>query len=140
MPFGYKPIKDAIVTKLNPLVTAGTLKVVYGKEEKAIKQFPAVCVSAKGHEAELHDTVSNRKHYQHFVRIYFRTDEGNDPDYEDVLTTVADAVITALEADLTLGGVVDWALPTSGTWQNVEKETPLRCLELVVQSEARIVR
>jgi hypothetical protein len=108
--------------------------------EKAISQFPAACVSAAGHTAELHDTVSNRKHYQHFVRLYFRTDENNDADYEDVLESVADDVISALEHDVTLGGVVDWSLPTSGTWGHGEKETPVRYLEITVQSEGRVVR
>jgi hypothetical protein len=140
MGFNYLDIKAAIVAKLQPLVTAGTIKVLYGKEEKQLAQFPAVCVSNKGHTAELHDTVSNRKHYQHYVRVYFRTDEDNDADYEDVLSEVADAVIYELEHDLTLGGVADWSLPTSGEWKFVEKETPLRCLELVVQSEARVIR
>lgn len=137
MPFNYKTTKDALVTILQ---TVSSLKVVYGKEEKALAAFPAACVSAKGHTAELHDTVSNRKHYQHFVRIYFRTDEANDPDYEDVLESVADDVIAALEHDVTLGGVVDWSLPTSGIWRNVEKEGPVRCLELTVQSEGRVIR
>ncbi len=135
--FGYKPIKDAIVAILS---TVSELKAVYGKEEKAIKQFPAACISAKEHQAELHDTVANLKSYQHYVRLYFRTDERNDPDYEDVLEITADAVITALEHDLTLGGTVDWAMPTSGLWRNVEKETPVRMLELVVTSKARVVR
>ncbi len=137
----YKPVKDAIVTILNTLAPA-TLKVVYSKEEKKLENFPAACVSYVGHTAELHDSVSNRKHYQHYVRVYFRTDETNDPDYEDVLGAVADTVIQALEHDLTLGGVVDWSLPTSGRWlaSPTIKETPVRYLELIVKSEARVIR
>lgn len=137
MAYGYLSTKNAIVAILE---TVPSLKVVYPKEEKAISQFPAACVSAAGHTAELHDTVSNRKHYQHFVRLYFRTDENNDADYEDVLETVADEVIAALEHDVTLGGAVDWSLPTSGTWGNGEKETPVRYLEIIVQMEGRVVR
>lgn len=133
----YKPIKDAIVTILQGVAS---LKVVYPKEEKALAQFPAACVSAAGHTAELHDTVSNRKHYQHYVRLYFRTDENNDADYEDILESVADDVIAALEHDVTLGGVVDWSLPTSGRWDFGQKETPVRYLELIVHSEGRVVR
>ena len=137
MAFGYKTIKDQLVAILQ---TVSQLQVVYGKEEKAIKQFPAACVSAKEHQAQFHDTVSNLKQYQHFVRLYFRTDEGNDPDYEDVLETTADAVIAAIEHNLTLNGVVDWAIPTSGSWRNVLKETPVRMLEIVVTSKARVIR
>ena len=137
MSFGYKPIKDAIVAILG---TVPALKVVYGKEEKALAQFPAATVSAKEHTAELHDTTANLKTYAHYVRLYFRTDDENNPDYEDILETTADAVITALEHDMTLGGVVDWSLPTQGVWRNVEKETPVRMLEITLMSRARVVR
>ncbi len=135
--FGYKPIKDAIVTILG---TVSSLNVVYGKEEKAIKKFPAATVSAKEHTAELHDSVANLKTYYHFIRLYFRTDETNDADYEDILESVADSVITALEHDLTLGGVVDWSLPTSGVWKYGDKETNVRILEITLASRARVVR
>lgn len=135
--FGYKPIKDAIVAILQGV---SSLKVVYGKEEKAIKDFPAATVSAREHTAELHDTTANLKMYSHYIRLYFRTDEINDPDYEDVLEQTADSVIAALEHDLKLGGVVDWSMPTSGVWRNVEKETPVRMLELTLVSKARVVR
>ena len=137
MSFGYKSIKDALVTILG---TVSELKVVYGKEEKALGQFPAATVSAKEHTAELHDTTANLKNYAHYVRLYFRTDDENNPDYEDILETTADAVIAAIEHDMTLGGVVDWSLPTQGIWRNVEKETPVRMLELTVMSRARVVR
>lgn len=133
----YKPVKDAIVTILQ---TVGSLKVVYPKEEKELADFPAACVSAKEHSAELHDTTANLKTYQHFVRLYFRTDEKNDKDYEDVLESVADDVIAALEHDITLGGVCDWSIPTSGVWKNAVKETEVRLLEIVVASRARVVR
>src|SRR5579884_3819861 len=137
MAFGYKSIKDSIVTILG---TVPSLKVVYAKEEKAIKQFPAATVSAKQHTAELHDSVANLKTYQHFVRIYFRTDELNDADYEDVLESVADDVITALEHDITLGGVCDWSLPTSAVWKDMVKEAPVRVLEITVTAKARVIR
>jgi|SRR5882724_10699578 len=137
MSFGYKPIKDAIVAILG---TVPSLNVVYAKEEKAIKKFPAATVSAKEHTAELHDSVANSKTYYHFIRLYFRTDETNDADYEDVLESVADSVIAALEHDLTLGGVVDWSLPTSGVWKYGDKETNVRILEITLASRARVVR
>src|SRR5258706_4702 len=44
--FGYKTIKDALVSTLG---SVASLKIVYGKEEKALSKFPAACVSAKGH-------------------------------------------------------------------------------------------
>jgi len=137
MAFGYKTIKDQLVAILG---TVPSLKVVYGKEEKAIGQFPGACVSAKGHVGQFHDSVSNLKTYDHVIRIYFRIDEANDADYEDVLESTADDVISTLEHNLTLNGVVDWAMPTSSTWRFGEKEVPVRFIEITIQSKARIVR
>ena len=137
MSFGYLPVKNQLVSILQGV---SSLKVVYGKEAKALGQFPAACVSAMGHENSFHDLAANDKTYHHFVRIYFRTDENNDADYEDVLESVADDVITALEHNLTLNGSCDWSLPTSGNWGFGEKEVPVRYLELVVTSRARVIR
>src|SRR5690349_20600860 len=117
--FGYVPVKNALVAVLQGV---SSLKVVYGKEEKVLGQFPAACVSASGHENAFHDLAANDKTYHHYVRIYFRTDEANDPDYEDVLESVADDVIDTLEHNVTLNDVCDWALPTAGNWGFGEKE------------------
>ncbi len=137
MAFGYLPVKNQIVAILQGV---SSLKVVYGKEAKQLGQFPAACVSAMGHENAFHDLAANDKTYHHYVRIYFRTDEANDADYEDVLESVADSVIAALEGNLTLNNTCDWAMPTSGNWGFGEKEVPVRYLELVVTSRARVVR
>ena len=135
----YKAVKDALKTILG---TVTQISVVYDGEKPKLVKFPAACVSAKGHVAQLHDTVSNSKTYQHFVRIYFQTNQEQDADYEDVLESVADAAITALEHDLTLGGTCDWSLPTSGDWRGspTAKEVPVKYIEIVVTSRARVVR
>jgi len=141
MSFGYKPVKDGIVAILNTL-KPDVLKEVYTKEQKELTAFPCTTIEAKEDSADFHDTVSNLKVYQHFVRIYFRTDEKNDPDYEDVLETAVDAVKAALEHDITLGGICDWAMPTSGIWKGDPntKNTPVRFYEMTVTTKARVVR
>src|SRR4051812_3723736 len=114
MALGYKQIKDQIVAILQ---TVSELEVVYGKEEKAIKTFPAACVLAKEHTSRFYTVGSggrNERQYQHYVRIYFRTDEANDPDYEDIIESIADKVVQAFESNITLNGACNWAIPTSG--------------------------
>src|SRR5947199_102090 len=100
---GYKPIKDQIVAVLQGV---SSLKVVYGKLEKAFSGYPAACVFAKEHMSEYQTQGGvggrNKRVYQHFIHIYFRTDENNDSDYEDVLESTADDVIAALEHNMTL--------------------------------------
>ena len=139
MTLSYKSVKDAIITILR---TVSAISVVYDGEVPKLVKFPAACVSARGHVASLHDTVSNLKTYQHFVRIYFQTNQEQDADYEDVLEGVADSAIAALEHDLTLGGTCDWSLPTSGEWRAnpTAKEVPVKYIEIVVTSKARSIR
>jgi hypothetical protein len=137
MSFGYKTVKDAIVTTLQGVTS---LKIVYGKEEKAIKKFPAACVSAKEHNNIYNDLAGNSRSVVHYIRLYFRTDETNDPDYEDILESVADEVINALEHDVTLGGACEFTKPTNGVWGNADKEVPVRMLEITLESRKREVR
>ncbi len=137
---GYKTIKDQLVEILK---TVSEIKTVYGKEEKSLANFPAACVSAKEHASRFNSvgqSGSNERHYQHYVRVYFRTDEKNDPDYEDVLENVVDKVVQAIESNPTLNGACAFAIPSSGIWRFGEKETPVRIFELVVTSTVYVRR
>ncbi len=128
---GYKVIKDQIVAILGGV---SILKVVYGKEEKAIKAFPAACISAKEDTEEFNSVGSggsNEAKYSLFIRLYFRTDEANDPDYEDILEGVADSVKQALRSNITLNNTCEYALPVSGTWMDGQKEAPVRVYQMV---------
>jgi hypothetical protein len=136
----YKPIKDQIVAVLQGVSSVAS---VSGKEEKKLTNFPAACVSAKEHSSEYHTIGSggaNKEIYQHFVRLYFRVDETNDPDYEDILESVADDVIAALRHNITLNGSCDYSLPVSGVWMEGEKETPVRVFEIVEQATLHVTR
>ena len=137
---GYLPIKSAIVTILEGVTS---LKKVYSKEEKAPADFPAACVSAKDHTATFCSVGiggTNERKYNHLVRIYFRTDEENDSDYEDILESVADDVIFALESNIDLNGSCEYAIPTSGVWRFGAKQVPVRFLELTVTASVHIKR
>src|SRR5438874_7390230 len=106
----YQAIKNQLVTILQGV---SSIKKVYGREEKLIDQFPAACVSAKDHVSAYQTVGSgggNKRIYQHYIRLYFRTDETNDPDFEDVLESTADAVITALEHNVQVANVWDYAI------------------------------
>ncbi|HEX2910389.1 MAG TPA: hypothetical protein VH186_06240 [Chloroflexia bacterium] len=135
--FGYKSVKDQLVAVLQGV---SSLKAIYGKEEKKLTQFPAACVSAKEHSEEYHSMNANKRQLQHIIRIYFRTDEANDPDYEDVLETVADEVIAALVHNITLNNSCDYSIPISGQWTYGEKETPTRVFEIIELSTGHVIR
>lgn len=137
---GYKPIKDALVTILGAV---SGVQVVYGKEPKAVGNFPAIAVSAKS-DAESYRSIgpggTNEVQYQHFVRVYFRTDEQNDPDYEDICTTIVDSVKQTLRANITLNGSCNYSIPVAGQWAYGEKESPVRIYELTVNSTVYLKR
>lgn len=137
---GFKLIKDQLVIIVDSIVE---IKVVYGKEEKTLKQFPAACISAKENTAEYHsvgNSGSNKRTYQHYIRLYFRTDETNDPDYEDILESVADKLIDKLDTNITLNGTCNYSIASNGAWRFGEKEVPVRVFELVVTSTAHVRR
>ena len=138
---GYKLIKDTLVTILGDVAS---LKSVYGKEEKNVLDggLPAACVSAKEHSSQFNSVGSggtNERVYQHYIRIYFRTDEKNDADYEDVLESVADDVVAILEKNVNLNGICEYALPTSGVW-TFDEHIPARVFELVMSTHVHIKR
>src|SRR5947199_10418591 len=137
----YLPLKNQIVDILQGVSVVAS---VSGKEEKKLTTCPAACVSAKEHSSEYHTVGSggaNKRVYQHYIRLYFGTDETNDPDYEDVLESVADDVIVALEHNITLNGACDYSIPLSGTWGEAEKDgKPLRVFEIVESATIHVTR
>lgn len=139
---GYKAIKDQIVSILG---TVGSLNIVYSKEAKALNDggYPAATVQAKSHGNEFYTVGpggSNKRSYQHYIRVYFRTDEKNDPDYEDVLTATVDDVTVAFDQNVQLNGIVDFSVLSSGDWKDGQKENPVRYCELVLMSTVRVNR
>jgi hypothetical protein len=137
---GFISIKSQLVATLQ---TVASLKVVYGKEEKVFSGYPAACVSGNGYQGQF-QTVggsgANKETYQHFVRLYFRTDEANDPDYEDVLESVADDVIAALRHNVKLNNTCDYSLPLSGRWLDGQKESPVRVFEIIESATVYVTR
>jgi hypothetical protein len=143
LPPGYKPIKDHLVSILQGIVVnnISLLPTVSGREEKKLTSFPAACVTAKEHSSSFESLDANKRVYEHYIRLYFRTDEQNDPDYEDVLELVADQVIFTLEQNFKpIDGIWDWSIPISGVWGEGEKDMPLRVFEIVVASTLHVKR
>jgi hypothetical protein len=137
---GYKSVKDQLVSILQGI---SSLKIVYGKEPKTITQFPAACVSAESDTEDFNSmgaSGTNEVEIRHHIRVYFRTDEANDPDYEDILESTVDDIKQALRANITLNGVCEYATPAGGTWRNVEKEVPVRMYDMTTHASLHLRR
>jgi len=137
---GYKAIKDAIVTILE---TVPSLKIVYGKEAKALANFPAACVSANSDDEEFSSigaSGTNLVVIKHNIRVYFRVDEKNDADYEDVLEACVDDIKQAIRSNVTLNGTCEYAAPATGVWRDGVKETPVRVYEMTTRATVHLRR
>lgn len=139
---GYISIKSQLVTILE---TVTSLSAVYGKDAKELDDLPAACVFAKGNVIDFQTMgqgASNLNIYEHYIMVYFPTDEKDDADYEDVLEQCADDILTALShaGGSTINGVWDWGLPISGNWRFADKEVNERVFEIVFQSTAHVNR
>lgn len=132
---GYVSITNALVTILQ---TVTELQIVYGYEPKLLNKFPSATVTALTHKNVFEDLAANKRTYQHKITLYYRTDVAQDA--ESVLQKTADSVITAIEADVTLGGVVDYSEPSDGKWMYQQREVPVRLVEITVSSIQRVNR
>jgi hypothetical protein len=56
------------------------------------------------------------------------------------LQGIADAIISAIEANVTLNGACDFARPTASKWLYAERELPVRIVEITVEATKRVNR
>lgn len=131
----YVDVGAAIETVLG---TISELNIVYEYEAKQLKKYPAATVSASSHTDVFNDTASNLRTFVFTIRLYYRTD--TDEDAESILRELTDRVIVAIETDTTLASTADFTLPTEGRWLFIEREVPVRVVELTVQAVIHIAR
>ena len=131
----YVAIADAIQTKL---LTITDINIVYNHEPKELVEYPAATISARSHTNAFNDLCANVRRYVFIIRLYFRTDVAQDA--ETVLRDLADQVITIIEADPTIGGSCDFAIPTSGSWSFQTREVPVKVVEILVEARKRVER
>lgn len=132
---GYISIKTEIMTKLQALTEINNL---FDEEPKELGAYPAVAVTFMGHQDTPHDTAGNVRVFQFMVRGYYPTDVANDA--EAILGDLADKIIAALEADVTLNGSCDYTRATEGKFLYQEREIPLRIVEITISAVKRLNR
>lgn len=128
----YYDIANGIKTILD---TVTELKAVYANEPDLLEKYPAAAVLTRGHRDSVHDTAANRRNYIFNIRIYYRADILEDA--ENILRKVVDKVLSALEADITLGGTCDFHQATNGDWDYANKDVPVRVAVLTIEATVR---
>lgn len=132
----YKTIGDAIFTILQTLTT--NFSGFYNYEPKELKNYPALTVSVLGHSNDPYDTAGNKREYSFMVRVYTRTDDASYG--EDSMRQCLDAVITALEGNVSLNSICDFNRATKGKVFYQEREVPVRVGEITIVAVKRVNR
>jgi hypothetical protein len=131
----YTNIRAGIVSLLQ---TIPEIQEVYNYEAKELAKYPSATVTNLSHKNLFADTARNRRQYSFMIRLYFRTDQPQDA--ETVLSSIADAVITKIESDITLNSTCDFAEPLEGKWLYQEREIPVRVVEIAVTAVKQVFR
>lgn len=128
-----------VATQLISILQAVTsLNAVYDGEQKELANYPAACVSFVGHTNRINDTGGNRRTVSYMIRIYYRSADATDA--EQTVRNVADDVLEALEANVTLNGACDWATATAGKGFYAERELPVRGIEITLDANLHVLR
>lgn len=132
----YQTIKPKIIEILN---TIADIAVVYNHDAKAFSKYPCATVSYSGHQNDFHDLAANRRTYNFTIRVYYETTDAAKA--EEMVGKIADLIIAAIEADVTLGGTCDWAIPTEGKMlYATDRDPALRLIEITVSARKRMAR
>lgn len=103
-----------------------------------MKSYPCATLTALEHDNEFHDLAANKRRYSFLIRVYFRTD--NAQDAETVLRSITDAIIRVIESNVRLNNSCDYASPTKARWGFVEREVPVRYVEITLDALKRVLR
>jgi hypothetical protein len=133
----FATIRSAINTKLQTVVGTGKpLVAAYDYHEANLPGYPSATFALSDNDGEFLTNRDNLRTYTYQIFIYQEITVAGLDTAEGILDTAADAVIAAFEADQTLGGVVDWCRPMTGSRQTFEtpqglvrvQQLALRCL------------
>ena len=131
----YTAIAAALVTICE---TITEVMEVYDHEPKELVDYPAITISAAGHDNAFGDTAANRRMFTFNIRCYVRA---NDTGASEVLArSMADKIITAIEANITLNGTCDFAKPSKGQFTYPPREIPVQAVEIKVDAIKRVAR
>jgi len=131
----YNAVATQIIAILN---TISGINIVYDGEKKELKKYPAACVSFIGHQNKFNDSAANRRVVSFMIRVYYRSED--ETDAEQTVRNIADAIVSAIESNVTLNGSCELATPTTGKGFYAEREVPVRGIEITIDAVKRVIR
>ena len=117
-------ISNAIINKLNGI---SGLNGVYNYEVATPTngQYPFATVTTNSEDGVFGDTIRNVRTNSFAIRIYQERTQAafGDSKAENIIRIICDSIITAFDADTTLGGTVKWVKPLKANFRYVSRET-----------------
>jgi len=135
----FVSIIAAIKSKLESLTD---IKEVWNFDKGKFTGYPAAVVFPSENKSAFETTTQNRREYVFTIRIHQSMESTGATDHEKadrILRETIDAVITAFDADYSLGGVVNFCQATPSAWGYQTRESgavrvaeiTLTCVKLV---------
>ena len=113
----FTTIRTAIKTKLDTLTGVGQpIAFVYDEHRTKLTGYPAITVEPSDMESDFATTIENQRTYIFRIIIHQEIEKVGRSKAIDILCNATDKVITTFDADITLGGAVNFLNATPSVW------------------------
>lgn len=109
----FTTLKTAIKTKLD---SVAELQNAYDYHATDLTGFPCATFEPSGNENVIFTNTDNYRSYAFDLVIYQEFDKTTRQNAVNILAQAVDAVISAFDSDITLGGVCDLLTPLPSSW------------------------
>ena len=130
----------SISTQLASIIDEITaVQAVYEYAPKNPGPFPYVTVEESGNTDIFLSTAANEREYEFMIRVYYPLDDSSA--CSRIMKSVVDSIISELEGNNTLDGVVSWSLPVTAKWlYTVNAPKPMRVCEITLRAKEVVNR
>ena len=116
----FTSLRTAIKAKLDTLTGTGQpLKQVKDSHDENFTGFPVATFEPSGHENNFYLNTDNQRAYAFDIIVWQEMPSGGRNNAITVLAAAVDAIVSAFDADYSLGGACDFCVPIPSAWGDV---------------------
>ncbi len=139
---GYTGISNYLKTTLIPSVATIRTANIYDHELTDLGGYPAVTITSQELMGKFLDNQRNMRVYRFTIRVFIDRNTKNfgTEKAETILRSVADELITKIDADPSLGGNCIYTTPFTAKFGYVERQNnDIRMMELMLDCVDAII-
>jgi hypothetical protein len=126
---GFTDIRQAVQTKLE---TVSSLAYAYPYLRDVVEGYPSAVFDITNNDNTVLTNCENQREYSWGIYVLQETKNLSTEDAGAILDTVSDEIVNAFETDKTLGGLVDWTEPMTGSRDEVDTPQGLCIMQTLV--------